>query len=169
MTIDWLFNDGNVGAQGTGGALVATESTTVLITALNGTDQVITGNGGVDVLSGGFGNDTLTGYVGYDILTGGPGSDRFDYNSVVDGTDTITDFTLGAGGDVLDMHDVLGSFTGISLTHDNAFTGGFLQFIASGTDTMVQVDSDGGGDSYISLAVLINTLPLPISTDNYLL
>ncbi|MEQ1674110.1 MAG: type I secretion C-terminal target domain-containing protein, partial [Candidatus Nitrotoga sp.] len=133
-------------------------------------DQIMTGNGGVDVLSGGFGSDTLTGYVGYDILTGGLGSDRFVYNSVNDGTDTITDFTSGAGGDVLDLTVVLGSFTGITpTTHANAFTGGFLQFIASGTDTLVQVDSDGGGDSYISLAVLINTLPLSISTDNYLL
>ena len=33
--IDWSFNDGNSGAQGTGGALVATGSTTVSITAVN--------------------------------------------------------------------------------------------------------------------------------------
>ena len=169
VTINWSFNDGNVGVQGTGGALVATGSTTVLITALNGPDQVITGNGGVDILSGGFGNDTLTGYVGYDILTGGAGSDRFDYNSINDGTDTITDFTSGAGGDVLDLTDVLGSFVGITFNHDNAFIGGFLQFAVSGTDTLVQVDSDGGGNSYISLAVLTNTSLLATDTNNYLL
>ncbi len=33
--INWDFNDGNSGAQGTGGALSATGSTTVTITALN--------------------------------------------------------------------------------------------------------------------------------------
>ena len=169
VTIDWSFNDGNAGAQGLGGALTATGSTTVLMTALNDPDQVITGSGGVDVLSGGSGDDILIGNASNDILTGGPGSDRFDYNSVFDGTDTITDFTLGAGGDVLDLTDVLGSFTGISPTHDNAFTGGFLQFVASGTDTLVQVDSDGGGDSYSSLAVLTNTLLLSTDTNNYLL
>ena len=170
VTINWSFSDGNIGAQGTGGALLATGSTTVLITALNGTDQLITGNGGVDVLSGGLGNDTITGYVGYDILTGGAGSDRFDYNSVFDGTDTITDFTPGASGDVLDLTDMLGSFVGITpITHANAFTDGFLQFTTSGADTLVQVDSNGGGDSYSSLAVLTNTLLLATDTNNYLL
>ena len=33
--IDWTFNDGNTGAQGTGGALTASGSTTVSITAVN--------------------------------------------------------------------------------------------------------------------------------------
>lgn len=70
---------------------------------------------------------------------------------------------------MLDLTDVLGSFTGISITHDNAFIGGFLQFTTSGADTWVQVDSDGGGDSYSSLAVLTNTLLLATDTNNYLL
>ncbi|MDS4056736.1 LamG-like jellyroll fold domain-containing protein, partial [Accumulibacter sp.] len=35
VQIDWTFNDGNTGAQGTGGALSATGSTTVSITAVN--------------------------------------------------------------------------------------------------------------------------------------
>ena len=33
--IDWVFNDGNAGAQGSGGALTASGSTTVTITAVN--------------------------------------------------------------------------------------------------------------------------------------
>jgi uncharacterized delta-60 repeat protein len=35
VQIDWTFNDGNTGAQGTGGALSVTGSTTVQITAVN--------------------------------------------------------------------------------------------------------------------------------------
>ena len=35
VQINWTFNDGNTGAQGTGGALSATGSTTVGITAVN--------------------------------------------------------------------------------------------------------------------------------------
>ena len=35
VQIDWIFNDGNIGAQGTGGALSVTGSTTVKITAVN--------------------------------------------------------------------------------------------------------------------------------------
>jgi len=32
----------------------------------------------------------------------------------------------------------------------NAFTGGYLHFQASGANTIVQVDSDGGGNSYVT-------------------
>ncbi len=35
VAIDWTFNDGNMGAQGTGGALSVTGTTTVTITAVN--------------------------------------------------------------------------------------------------------------------------------------
>ena len=35
VQIDWTFNDGNTGAQGPGGALSATGSTTVSITSVN--------------------------------------------------------------------------------------------------------------------------------------
>ncbi len=35
VQIDWTFNDGNTGSQGTGGALTATGNTTVNITAAN--------------------------------------------------------------------------------------------------------------------------------------
>ena len=37
VQIDWTFNDGNTGAQGTGGAMSVTGSTTVQITAVNDT------------------------------------------------------------------------------------------------------------------------------------
>ena len=42
--IDWTFNDGNSGAQGAGGALEATGSTTVSITAINDTPTATGGN-----------------------------------------------------------------------------------------------------------------------------
>uniref|UniRef100_UPI00262434A2 DUF4347 domain-containing protein n=1 Tax=Zoogloea sp. TaxID=49181 RepID=UPI00262434A2 len=42
VVINWTFNDGNTGAQGTGGALTATGSTTVSITAVNDAPVVTT-------------------------------------------------------------------------------------------------------------------------------
>ena len=42
VVINWTFNDGNTGAQGTGGALTATGSTTVSITAINDAPAVTT-------------------------------------------------------------------------------------------------------------------------------
>ncbi|MEW8539635.1 MAG: Ig-like domain-containing protein [Candidatus Thiodiazotropha endolucinida] len=50
MQIDWTFNDGNAGAQGSGGALQAVGSTTVTITAVNDTPT----------LAATAANDTLT-------------------------------------------------------------------------------------------------------------
>ena len=45
VQINWTFSDGNTGAQGSGGALAATGSTTVSITAVNDA-PVVTSNGG---------------------------------------------------------------------------------------------------------------------------
>ena len=53
--------------------------------------QVINGTSGVDILFGGTGND---------LLTGGGGSDVFVISKGY-GSDTVSDFQAGAGGDVL--------------------------------------------------------------------
>ena len=52
-------------------------------------DDSLQGGDGSDALFGGAGNDTLDGGAGADTLTGGAGADVF----VVQGADTITDFT----------------------------------------------------------------------------
>ena len=148
----------------------------------DGNDTLIGGNGndlldggnGADNLQGSFGTDRLIGGAGNDTLTGGGGSDSFEYSAVTDGADTVTDFTKTAG-DVLKLTDLLGTFTGITPgTHANAFSGGYLQFVDSngataGGDTLVQVDSDGGGNSFVTLATLTNVLLTQADTANYLL
>ncbi len=64
----------------------------------NGTDLLL-GNAGDDLLYGGNGTDTLEGGLGNDTLTGGYGGDVFVFASG-DGTDTITDFSLGQGDQI---------------------------------------------------------------------
>ncbi len=53
-------------------------------------------HGGIfgDLLRGGSGDDTLDGGHGADVLTGGEGADRFIF-AAGDGTDRVTDFTVG--------------------------------------------------------------------------
>ncbi|HEY0630127.1 MAG TPA: VCBS domain-containing protein, partial [Sphingomicrobium sp.] len=74
-------------------------------------NDVMLGGDGFDTIYGGSGNDTINGgaiadfiYGGYgaDTLTGGAGSDWFNYSSVLDSGDTITDFEPAS--DTLDLH-----------------------------------------------------------------
>ncbi|HYD95475.1 MAG TPA: calcium-binding protein, partial [Noviherbaspirillum sp.] len=129
------------------------------------------GGAGNDRFTGGAGNDILTGNGGNDTLTGGGGNDVFDFNALTDrGTtgDTITAFSkTGANGvDVLNLRDLLLTFSGYN--GNNAFSGGYLQFdTSSGTGTTVRVDSNGGGNSYVTLATIVGTALLQSDTANY--
>lgn len=141
---------------------------------INSTNQAIVGGSGNDSLTGGAVSDALIGGGGNDSLTGSLGKDFFVYKDITDrGTtgDIITDFSK-AEGDVLELNDLLQSFTGYNGT--NAFTGGFLHFLdsngaAAGGDTLVQVDSNGGGDSFLTLATLTGQLLQQTDTANYVL
>lgn len=93
-------------------------------------------------------DDVLIGKGGDDTLTGNGGIDIFDYNSTADGNDTITDFTVGAGGDQLDLSDVLDYATGDTLAD-------YLTVVDDGTDVTMSVDANGdgsGADFTITLA-----------------
>ena len=131
----------------------------------------LTGGAGADALRGGAGNDVLTGGAGRDVLTGGLGNDVFVYRRANDGGvagDTITDFSKAGvnGVDVLNLHDMLLTFAGYNGT--NAFSGGYLQFdTSSGVDTVVRVDSNGGANSFVTLAIIGNTLLLQTDVGNY--
>jgi len=125
-----------------------------------GSDHLF-GGGGNDILNGGDGHDILIGGTGSDTMTGGAGSDVFKFSGgdlSGGGVDQITDFNIGApanGGDVLDISDVLSGFAGTSV--NDAVTQGFVQFVNDGSGhTAVQVDVDGAGDSYQTVAVLQN-------------
>jgi hypothetical protein len=101
-------------------------------------------------------------------VTGGQGRDVFAYFEANDpsrpdgGSDFITDFQVGPGGDVLDL-DVLLSRNGSA-----AFTEGFVRFVESGADTLVQIDQSGGGDSFTTLVTLLNAVLTQEDTVNYL-
>lgn len=129
-------------------------------------DDVLQGVTGNDVLIGNAGNDVLIGGSGADTLTGGDGSDRFVYQSNFSdhpgSVDTITDFNAaapGAGGDILDLSDLLiGYSAGTEIT--------FMDLREVGGNTILSVDRDGTGATYgfQDIAVLQGHAGLGLST-----
>jgi Ca2+-binding RTX toxin-like protein len=101
-----------------------------------------------DTLFGGDGNDLLYGGMGDDTLFGGDGSDTFLFKSALEGEDTIGDFEEGAGGDVINITDVLEDFDW-ALNDINDF----MQLVHDGLDTELLVNDDGIGDDFVTLAV----------------
>ncbi len=73
----------------------------------------IDGGAGVDSILGGAGADVIIGGAGADKLTGAGGSDTFKFSgttTALNGADTISDFVIGATGDVLNF-GLAGTFT----------------------------------------------------------
>lgn len=87
-------HDGNV-------RFVIDEDATGYLSASASAD-VITGSTHADRIFGNAGDDKITGGAGKDTLTGGAGRDTF-FLTFGDGSDTITDFQAGSGGDKVDL------------------------------------------------------------------
>jgi Ca2+-binding RTX toxin-like protein len=119
-------------------------------------DDLLTGGAGNDVLFGDAGEDRLIGGSGNDSLIGGDGIDIFALESGDEGTigtpavDTIADFTLGVGGDVLDLSDMLQG-------EDLASLDGFLNFSYDGLsgDTTISIDVDGSSGTFESAQEIV--------------
>ena len=129
-------------------------------------NDTLSGGAGNDVLKGGAGDDVIKGGAGNDTLTGGAGLDRFVFDSVSDGIDTITDFKLsGASEDRI----VLSASMFEGFTGDDAFDligSGFLRAVVNGNTTEMQIDVDGGGDDFTTLAVLSGKLTNGLLADH---
>jgi hypothetical protein len=90
-------------------AVAITAATALQTTTLYGTAGAdsVTGSAFADTIFGGAGNDTITGAVGVDSLIGGAGVDTYvttvgaAYTTAT--ADRITDFTVGASGDILQI------------------------------------------------------------------
>lgn len=131
------------------------------ITGSAANDRLLGGNG-IDVISGGAGRDYIWGGVGYDTLSGGAGQDRFVYLDAKEAGDVISDFTAGSEGDVIDLAAI--AFR--NGWHGDLFTRGYVRFLQSGSNTFVQVDSNGGGDSFTTFATLANVAAGALTSAN---
>ncbi len=131
-------------------------------------DPIVVGLSLVHVINGTAGNDTIVGTPGDDVITGGGGADRltgnggrdvFVYNSIRDASDTITDFA--PNDDRLDLSALLAS---IGASPATAISGGVVQLVPSGNDTLVMIDTDGSAGPLTPrlLVTLLNVSPSSI-------
>jgi Ca2+-binding RTX toxin-like protein len=121
----------------------------------NGLDNAMFGSTGADTMNGAVGNDVIEGDLGADKLSGGGGNDQFRYelDNLSDlgllGGDIITDFEVGK--DTIDLHNLFSAFGKASA---DPIGEGYLQLQVVGGDTNIRFDSNGGGDSFVTLATL---------------
>ncbi len=166
VNVDNLILTGGGNIAGTGNALANYLEGNVGNNRLDGGagDDLVVGGGGRDTLLGGLGNDILFGGNGVDTLTGGAGRDHFYYESLADAGDIITDFKLGAAGDVLHLGDLLADLGSPA----DAFGGGFLSFKNVGLNTIVSIDVDGSGaGAAVALVTLANVNLTAANLDNF--
>lgn len=117
-------------------------------------DDIIAGGDGNDLISGGDGDDILAGGLGTDTLIGGEGADSFVI-SELDAADLIADYDFGAG-DEIDLSGLFTVYSDGSAGEGQDDLGDFVRIVDNGdgaVDTL-QVDVDGGGDDFVSVASL---------------
>jgi RTX calcium-binding nonapeptide repeat (4 copies)/Lectin C-type domain len=130
-----------------------------------GGDDILKGNGGKDRIQGGIGNDDLQGGAGADTLNGGTGSDTLSGGSGVDTfvflaaadsrpsalRDTITDFTGGAAGDIIDLSALAGTLV---YRGTDGFNGtGQVRLAQVGEDWVVEINLDGTNAPEMRIAI----------------
>ncbi|MCE8556910.1 type I secretion C-terminal target domain-containing protein [Ruegeria pomeroyi] len=122
----------------------------------NDLNNRLIGNGLANVLTGGRGSNTLT---------GGAGADRFVLQDFGTGeNDTITDFTVGATGDIIDVSHLLET---AGYTGSDAFGDGLLRVTGGSTYSYVEFNSawgGGGSAAWRTVAYLQNVSQSDLST-----
>jgi hypothetical protein len=85
----------------------------------------------------------------------------------VNGFDTSAPNPWGAGGDIVDLADLLDTatdFTGATLTE--ALDQGYVQLLQNGDHTEIRVDLDGGGNNFSVLVATLTNIQATELNDN---
>jgi hypothetical protein len=145
-------NDLVITGSGFNDTLQSEEAGATVILGHDGNDH-ITGNDDNNTLFGGDGNDTIIAGAGDDFIFGGRGADSLVGGDGIDkyiwqendgdgSTDHITNFTLGDGGDMLDLRYLLDGETADTITN-------FIQL----NDNILAIDINGDGSGFNDLFI----------------
>lgn len=100
--------------------------------------NTVSGTAAANALTGTASQDRLIGMGGRDTLTGGAQRDQFVYNTLLDGIDTITDFTP-----VYDKIVLTGLLQSLGIASANPLASGHVVCTASGANGLISIDPDG--------------------------
>jgi Ca2+-binding RTX toxin-like protein len=136
--------------------------TIVTLVGGEGDDEIsVNGRVATATIDAGTGSDVVRLYTdpGRYVVTLGAGSDSLELLSdrLLTGAITVTDFEVGEAGDRLDLD---GWFSSALTNWDglqSPFATGHARLLEAGGSTLLQVDRDGGGDSYSTLLTLSGT------------
>jgi Ca2+-binding RTX toxin-like protein len=135
-----------------------------------GDDQINVGVRANATIDAGAGNDRLSIVTdaGQYSITLGTGSDEielFSYNAATIGTIVVNDFQA-ALGDRLNLNRWFSSALSGWNGAVNPFDAGYARLVQSGSATLLQIDRDGGGNSYSTLLTLSNTSHFSMTSAN---
>lgn len=131
-----------------------------------------------DTVNAGDGDDTVyvdlthtSGAAHVSTVTLGSGHDRVVIDmalpvTTVTNTLDLTDFQAGAGGDVIDLSPLLARLSGVTSSTD-LFAAGYLHLVDTGSGTLLQIDVNGGGDSFVTLADIEGVRPNQLTSSNF--
>uniref|UniRef100_UPI00307C3768 DUF5801 repeats-in-toxin domain-containing protein n=1 Tax=Anderseniella sp. Alg231-50 TaxID=1922226 RepID=UPI00307C3768 len=117
-------------------------------------DNYLAGGAGTDTLIGDDGEDILAGGLGVDTLTGGSDADTFVLDlSALSDADVITDYLIA--DDTVDLTELFTADIGGGNPATDQLSD-FVNIVQNGAGVAddLQIDSDGGGDNFVTVATL---------------
>jgi Ca2+-binding RTX toxin-like protein len=162
--------DGNdIISGGNGADIISGGTGNDAISGIGGFDLIYGGSGN-DSLTGNNGNDTIVGGFGNDSLAGSGGNDTFQFLSIYDQQDVITDFGIDTNTIVFDLTGAsaftsLGSAVLGTTTYSGAIAGGYLTYSGG----VLSYDADGSAGSTFSPLAIVSLTGSPVLSNTNVL